>query len=353
MIPAMRPMSPMSLVAAGVLSATLLASSPLPSAPTLRFHGTIEPVKSRMVTVPRLTGTSTGPMVIVQLAKAGTVVGRGDPVVEFDRAAQIKTAHDREAEYRDFVEQINKKRADQTTTRAKDETELVQARNASRRAELDMLDNDLIAPIKAEQNKLVLEEARAKVTQLRQTFDLKRRSEAADLRILEIQRDRALNAWKHAETNAEKMRIVSPIDGLVVLKTIWKSGSFGEMQEGEEVRAGQPILEIVDTSRMRVRARISQADIEYVRLGRPARITLDSYPSRQFAGRLDQLSVVGATSGLSSRVRTFLAVFTIDGTDPHLLPDLSAAVDVEAIEPIDVVQAFRPASNGSKDPHSR
>ena len=321
----------MRLVLAALGVAALAADAP---APVIRFHGTIEPVRSQMVTVPRLTGSGTGPMVIVRLAKAGTVVRRGETLVEFDRAAQIKTAHDREAEYRDFVEQINKRRADQMAARAKDETEVVQADHAARAAELDMLDADLIAPIKAEQNKLLLEEARAKITQLRQTFQLKRRSEAADVRILEIQRDRALNAWKHAEANAEKMKIVSPIDGLVVLKTIWKSGSFGEMQEGEEVRGGQPILEVVDTSAMRVRTRISQADVEFVSIGRPARITLDSYPSRQFAGRLDQLSVIGATSGLSSRVRTFLAVFTIDGTDPHLLPDLSAAVDVEpAVDP--------------------
>src|SRR5207302_6587633 len=201
-IPAMR------LVAVGMLAAALFADSPPLSPSIFRVHGTIEPVRSQIVTVPRLTGSGTGPMVIVRLAKAGTVAKRGDPLVEFDRAAQIKTAHDREAEYRDFLEQINKKRADQTAVRAKDETELVQANHAARRAELDMLDNDLIAPIKAEQNKLVLEEARAKATQLKQTFDLKRRSEAADLRILEIQRDRARNAWKHAETNAEKMRIV-------------------------------------------------------------------------------------------------------------------------------------------------
>src|SRR5438445_13740809 len=120
------------------------------------------------------------------------------------------------------------------------------------------------------------------------------------------------------------------MEGLVVLKTSWTRGSCGERQEGEEVRGGQPILEVVDTSAMRVRTRISQADVEFVRVGQPARITLDSYPSRQFPGRLDQLSVIGATSGLSSRVRTFLAVFMIDGADPHLLPDLSAAVDIDA-----------------------
>src|SRR5436190_8464927 len=150
----------MRLVLAALGVAALAADAP---APVIRFHGTIEPVRSQMVTVPRLTGSGTGPMVIVRLAKAGTVVRRGETLVEFDRAAQIKTAHDREAEYRDFVEQINKKRADQTAARAKDETEVAQAEHAARRAELVMLDNDRISPTKAEQNKLVLEEARAKV----------------------------------------------------------------------------------------------------------------------------------------------------------------------------------------------
>jgi hypothetical protein len=31
---------------------------------------------------------------------------------------------------------------------------------------------------------------------------------------------------------------------------------------------------------------------------------------------------------MSQRVRTFLAVFSVEGTDEHLLPDLAAAIDV-------------------------
>ena len=50
---------------------------------------------------------ATGNLIIVHLVKPGTRVKRGDLVIEFDRQAQLKTAHDREAEYRDFVEQIN------------------------------------------------------------------------------------------------------------------------------------------------------------------------------------------------------------------------------------------------------
>ena len=327
---AIRPCS--RAAAAGAFALTLLAGAPAaqtPPAAAFRLHGTVEPVRSQLVTAPRLTGSGNGPLIIIHLAKPGTLVKKGESLVEFDRAAQIKSAHDREAEYQDFVAQISRKRADAVIARGKDETELVEAENAVKTAELDLLDKDLVAPIVAEQNGLVFEEARARLEQLRKTFDLKRKTDAADVRILEIQRDRALNAWKHAEGNADKMRIVSPLAGLVVAKTIWKQGSFGEVQEGEEVRPGMPILEVVDPSAMRVRARVNQADVTRVRVGQAVRVTLDSYPSRQFPGRLDQLSPIGSPSGLSNRVRTFTAVFSIAGSDPHVLPDLAAAVDVD------------------------
>jgi HlyD family secretion protein len=309
------------------VSVTALAA-PTDSPPPLRLHGSVEPVRSHPVVVPRLSGSAGGSLVIVRLVKPGAVVKRGDLLIEFDRQAQIKAAHDREAEYRDFVEQINKKRGEQLTLRAHDEAELKTAENAVKSADLEMLKNEMAPPITAEQNKLSLDEARAKLQQLRRTFDLKRRADAAELHALEIQRDRAQNAWRHAGSNVGRMRVESPIDGMVVLKATWKNGSMGEVQEGEEVRAGLPILDVIDASAMRVRARVNQADVDRLRVGQTVQITLDSYPSRTFRGRLDLLSRIGATSTMSNRVRTFLAVFAIDGTDPHLMPDLGAAIDM-------------------------
>jgi len=200
-------------------------------------------------------------------------------------------------------------------------------------AEVDVSTNDVRAHIDAEKNQLMLEEMRAHLVALRQTSELRRKAEAADLRLLEIQRDRAKNAWLHAQQNATKMRIVAPLDGLVVLKTTWKNGSFGEVQEGEDTRPGVPIMEVVDSTAMRVRAKINQADIERMRVGQTATITLDSYPARAFHGKLDQLSPIAATSALSPKVRTFLAIFSVAEPDPHLLPDLAAAIDVDLGQP--------------------
>jgi HlyD family secretion protein len=303
------------------------AQSAAGPAGSLRLHGLVEPVRSHPVAAPRLTGTPFQ-LVIVTLATGGSRVTRGDLLVEFDRTAQIKAARDREYEYRDLLSQIEKKKADQLMDKATRQSDFVQAENARRRAELDLKGIELLPAITAEKNQQVLEEARAKVTQLRRTNDLKDRAAAADLRMLEIQRDRAKNAWDHATRNASKMRITAPMDGLVVLKSIWKQGTMGEVQEGEEVRAGIPILEVVDPTAMRIRANVNQADAVHLTPGAPVRVTLDSYPARTFPGKVEYVSPVAITSSMSQRVRTFLAVFSVEGTDEHLLPDLAAAIDV-------------------------
>lgn len=297
--------------------------------PGLRLHGMVEPVRSRPISAPRLAGTP-GQLIVVRLAKAGSRVKAGDLLVEFDRTAQIKAARDREYEYRDLLAQIEKKKGEQQIERAGRESDLNLAENALKRAELDLLGIEMLPGITAEKNQLILEEARAKVLQLRKTSDLRNRSAAADLRALEIQRDRARNAWDHATGNAKRMRIEAPLDGLVVMKSIWKNGSMGDVQEGEEVRAGIPILDIVDPSVMRVRANVNQADAAYLSPGTPVRITLDSYPARTFDGKVEYVSPVAITSSMSQRVRSFLAVFSVDGTDEHLLPDLAAAIDIAA-----------------------
>ena len=318
------------LALAAVLAATSGVSAN--GKPALRLQGSIEPVRSHPVVVPRLsggTGGGPGTLVIVRLVKPGTRVKRGDLLIEFDRQAQVKNANDRQAEYRDFVEQINKKRGEQLTARGHGEAELKMAENAVRSAELEVQKKEVVAPITAEQNQLTLDEARAKLDQLRKTFELRRKSDTAEVRALEIQRDRAMNAWKHAESNAEKMRVLSPIDGMVVLKSTWKSGTMGEVQEGEEVRPGLSVMDVIDPSAMRVRVKINQADVSSLRVGQPARITLDSFPTKTFTGRLEQMSQIGAVSTMSNRVRSFLAIFSIDGSDPHLMPDLAAAIDVD------------------------
>ena len=295
---------------------------------SLRISGTVEAVKSVTIVTPRLTGPGTNSLVITRLAAAGSRVRTGDVVVQFDPQAQVQTAQDRRAEYLDFIEQIKRKTAEQTAALAKDQTELEQARNDVERARLDVTKNGLLPRIEAEKNNLALEQANAKLAALQKTFALKRKAAAAEIRILEIQRDRARGAMEHAEDNAKRMTILAPFDGLVVTKQVWKGGTMGDVQEGEEVRAGLPIVDVVDPTHMQVRARVNQADIALVRIGQKARVSLDAYPELAFDGRVEQLSPLALLSTLTPKVRSFVAIVSIQGSHPNLMPDLSAAIDL-------------------------
>jgi HlyD family secretion protein len=296
---------------------------------TLRLHGITEAVQSHSVAAPRLAGPGTGSIVITKLAAPGVAVKPGDLLVEFDRQAQIKNALDRQAEYRDLVEQIRKKQAEAAAARAQDRTELVQAENAVQTAKLEIRKNEVVSQIDAEKNQQNLLEAEARLEQLRQTLELKRRAATSEVRILEIQRDRARSAMEHAQRNTEKMAVKAPIAGLVVRNSIWKGGQMGEVQEGDEVRAGVPFMQVVNPSKMQVRARINQADVPYLRAGQTVSIGLDAYPDLRFPGRVEQVAAIGVTSGMNQKVRTFQLLLAIEGADAKLMPDLSAAVDVQ------------------------
>jgi multidrug resistance efflux pump len=124
------------------------------------------------------------------------------------------------------------------------------------------------------------------------------------------------------------MRTVAPFGGLVVIKRMYRNGTFVEFAEGDEVRPGIPIVDIVDTSEMRVRARVNQADFDRLRLGQKARVGLDGFPDLSFDGQVTLLSPLAAKSQLAEPVRSFVAVIAIDGSHPQLLPDLTASVDL-------------------------
>ncbi len=144
-----------ALTCTTVLSVSGAQSPPTAAMTTLRLHGLVEPIRSFSVAAPRLAAGQAGPgsqLVVIRLVPSGTVVKKGDLLVEFDRHAQLKTARDRESEYQDFLQQIRKKQAEQRVAKARRDTEVFQAKNAVRVAELDLLGADLLPAIQAEKN---------------------------------------------------------------------------------------------------------------------------------------------------------------------------------------------------------
>jgi HlyD family secretion protein len=300
----------------------------------LRFKGTTEAVRTRAILAPVLAGQQVETLTITRLTPPGSHVKRGGLLVEFDRQAQIRDFIDKQADHSKLVGQVLEEQAKENAARAKDETELKQAENNLSKAELELQKVEIDSRIDAEKAQENFAEAKATVEQLRETFELKRKAAEAAIRILEIQRDRTRETMLHAQTNAELMQIHSPIDGIVVLTTIWKQGKMGEVQEGDQVRPGVPFMEVVDPSKMQVRVLANQEDFLGLQIGQLSKVHLDAYPELVFPGKLEEMAPIGRNGDFSSKLRTFDVIFSITGNDAKLMPDLSAAVDVDLAEPV-------------------
>src|SRR5690242_14974812 len=278
---------------------------------TLRLNGTTMAARSFAVLAPRLQGAQVGSMVITKLVPSGAPVKKDDVLVEFDAQAQTKDYLDKKATYDNLVGQVAQKQAEEDIARAKDDTGQQQAEDELKRAQLEMKRNEIVSRIDAEKNQEALDQAQATLKQLKETYQLKRAAAAAGIRILEIQRDRALEAMRYAQNNASKMTVHSPMSGVVVYNTIWLgNGRMGTVQQGDQVRPGLPFMAVVDPSQMEVRVELNQVDLLKVSPGQHAKMHLDAYPGIELSATLEDLSPLGHTGQFTETVRVFSARFS-------------------------------------------
>ncbi len=320
------------------------ASAPLRAAPqtatvqrgdlavTLRLSGSTEAVEAYPIAAPRLAGEPGYSLTIIRIQPNGAQVKRGDLLVEFDRQNEIKSYLSSRAKYLDLLHQIAEQKASTSATRAQDETNIQTAKDQLATAELEMQRLEILPRIQQEITREQLAEAQATLKELQQTYNWRRQAAAAGLRDLEIQARQARSEMLHAQHNEERMAISSPIAGVVVLQSIWKQGRFGQVEEGDQVNPGTGFLQVVNPAAMQVTAQVNQMDVGRLRVGERAEVRLDAYPRLVFPATLVQLSPIGSPGQFSSSVRAFRALFSIQGQNAKLMPDLSAAVDVHLRE---------------------
>ena len=290
----------------------------------VRLTGTVGAVHSSKILVPQLSGNYSN-MSLTHLIENGATVKEGDVIATFDATTVADTARDAKAKFDDLGHQVDQKiaqiRADaegRASTLKQAEADLAKARIELKKgpvlSEIDRLKNEENARIAA-----------LHVESLNKSNALHDRADAAALRILELQRDRQKVNMERAQTNIEKMTVKAPLAGMVALENVFRANSMGHAQEGDQLYRNQPLVSIFDPSEMMVRCAVGEPDIAALQPGVKAVVELDAYPDLRLPAHFENASPV-ASSAFGSPIKTFRASFRIDKTDPHLLPDLSAAV---------------------------
>ena len=305
--------------------------APAPAAPA-RFHevratGTVQAVREFSVLTPSITMAAgqNVRLTLTHLAPNGSKVKVGDVLAEFDRTQQEDNARDARAKYEDLVHQVEQRRAQNRADAEKRAAELNQAEADLGKAQLQLRRGETLAEIERLKAEVKVADATEHVASLKKSDRSHDLSDAAALRILELKRDRQKVGWDRAMNNSNKLVIKAPLAGMVALENVWRNGSMGPPQEGDQMWPGQPMLRIFDPSEMEVRLQVGEPDGAVLVPGAKAYVRLDAYPDLIFKASFHSASPVAA-SALGSPIKTFAARFRLEGIDPHLLPDLSAAV---------------------------
>jgi len=296
---------------------------------TVRSNGVIQAVNALTIRVPQIYGQG-GNMTVTRIAATGAEVKEGDVLAEFDRTKLVDNARDAQARFEDLRHQVEQRKQQHRAEAEQRAANRQQAEADLAKAQLELRKGPILSEIDRLKNQAKLEDAQAHVASLKLSDHFHDVSDTADIKILELQRDRQRLAWERAQASSEKLEIKAPIPGMVARESVWHQGTMGPAQEGDQLWPGQPILRIFDPSAMQVEVAVGEPDGAALTEGLPATVRLDAYPALTFQAHFDSASPV-ATTMADTSVRTFPARFRMDQRDPHLLPDLSAAVDLEVI----------------------
>lgn len=134
---------------------------------------------------------------------------------------------------------------------------------------------------------------------------------------------------QRAQTNLGYATITSPIDGIVLSKSV---------EEGQTVAASFSTPELFtiaqDLTNMQVVADVDEADIGDVKEGERVSFTVDAYPDDTFEGTVKQVRQEATTT---NNVVTYEVVISAPNADLKLKPGLTANVTIYTAERKDVL----------------
>jgi HlyD family secretion protein len=290
---------------------------------------------------------------IQALAKSGSPAKKGEVVAEFDRQYMLQRLDDFKSTVTQAEADFRKQIAELQITRKSYEQQVLMARNAVEKAELDIKTVPVRSAIDSERLRLAVEETKANLKQLLEARKYLDIGEKAQVRSAELELQATKLEYRRSEANADRMLVKAPIDGLVVMQNTFRGSEFGAIQQGDQVYPGGLFMQIVDPSSMIINATVNQSDVQSMRIGQKAKIRFDAFPGLELPGRLIVIGAITKAGGSRAQFKKDVPVkFRLEKMDPRVIPDLSVSADVileeqesvAAIAPLEAIQQTEPGS---------
>jgi len=320
--------------------------SPVNGHRIVRVTGLVRALEWQMIRVPQISGSGVR-FTLTRVIPNGAKVSKGDILIEFDRVSLLDDERDAKAKLGDISHQLDQQKAQVRSDDAKRQSQIKEAEADLSKAQLELKKGPVLSEIDRLKNESRADNARLRVASLKKSDQFRKAAGKASVRVLELKLQRQRVVLERTESNLDKMQIKAPQDGMVSLENTWHSGSMGPSREGDQVWPGMPLVRIFNPTHMVVEATINESDASWLGKDVKAKLYLDAYPGVTFDATLENASPV-ATGGIDSPVRSFNAVFRIEQEDQRLLPDLSAALEIDTTATLAESASVAPHTAGGR-----
>jgi multidrug efflux pump subunit AcrA (membrane-fusion protein) len=154
--------------------------------------------------------------------------------------------------------------------------------------------NELVSTIDAQKNQLALDQANRALTELNHDIQSHGITEKTGVDLAREKWNKAKLSMDQARQNIQKIRVVSPIDGLVAIQKnvgdfAFSGMSFPDFHEGDQAQPGTAVAQVIDSRDMELSAKVSEND----RANIVVSIQLTDPDSRLLPGLTAQIVIVG------------------------------------------------------------
>ncbi|MBI4765393.1 MAG: efflux RND transporter periplasmic adaptor subunit [Deltaproteobacteria bacterium] len=214
-----------------------------------------------------------------QMITAGQLVARQD-----DRDLKLEIAQRRAqaAAARSLLSEVQTGSRPEEIAQAEATLERAQADGNRARIEYErqkrLYDREVISTREFDQAKTAFETSEARIREAKALSTMVRkgpRQEKIDQARANL--EQAKQALELAQTRLNYSALLSPLSGTVLSENV---------QAGEFVSPGTPIVTVGELNRIYLRAYINETDLGRIKLGQPVKITTDTYPGKTYEGRI-------------------------------------------------------------------
>jgi HlyD family secretion protein len=319
---------------AAVLRTVQVQSGPLER--TLRLTGSTAGENSVTLRAPYMKGSrSRGGgagdfhLVLKELIAQGARVKQGDPLATFDPQSMLERLDNLSAEQSQAAAGLTSLAARLLADREARDQQIRVAKAAVDSAALDLQTASVRSAIQADIFRLALEEARVRYKHLLAETESFEISQKAQTRVAQLNIEESGLEVRRAEANAARMVVRAPRAGIVVIRETFRNAQFDTIRAGDELRPGQPYLDIVAPGPMLVEATVNQADVRQLRIGASAYVAPEAFPDIRLPARIFSIGSIAVSNGWRGNfVKEVPVLLRISRSDPRVIPSLTVIVDV-------------------------